>query len=431
MEYRRDKVGSQGHDGPGTLFPIACMISAVILVLAGQAAGIGQASARSVAMGGAHVGLAAGVDAARYNPANLGLSTCRDTRLELIGAGASISNNSFSLADYNKYSGAFLTTTDKQYLLGKVPDGGLRLRADVEASALAFSAGSLALTVTGLGAADINLSKDILDLILNGNTFADTISVDGSYSDAVSYVAAGLSYGTSLYTQGSRQFAVGATGKYIRGVAVERVTELTGMAATYESGFAGHGTLVAQTATGGSGFAVDLGAALKLNNSYTVGLKMENLVSKVRWSHQPEEHGYLFSFDTMTVDNMSDDYVVSDDYSRDIEPFSTSLPRVMTVGLANTSGKFVWAIDWQQGFRRDAGSSTQPRLSVGAEWALIGLLPLRAGYSVGGERNSQVSFGTGLHLWAFYMDVAAMTGSNLSGYSAKGLNLAVSSGLNF
>lgn len=403
----------------------------VLLLLATGAMAGGQSSARSVAMGGAHIGLASGVDAAFYNPANLGLSNHHQTGLELLGVGADISNNAFSLSDYNKYSGAFLTTQDKQDILDKIPAEGLHLNVDAEATAMAISSGPFALTMTGVGQADINLNRDIFDLILNGNTYADTINVTGSYSNVVSYGSAAISYGMPLYTHGNRQLAIGITAKYLRGIAIEQVTELQGMVATYATGFAGNGRAVTRTATGGSGMGLDLGAALKLSNKYTVGAKIENAMSSIKWSHDPKEYGYLFSFDTMTFDNMGDDYVVSDDYNKAIPEFSTSLPRTLTTGLAKTSGKLLWALDWQQGFSKEPGNSTKPRISVGAEYSLLGLLPLRAGYATGGEKNTAFSFGSGLHLLGYYLDVAGVTGSSFSGNSSKGLNFAVSTGFHF
>ncbi len=414
----------------GWVLVVICL-SLVAMLLASNALASGQSSARSVAMGGAHIGLASGVDAARYNPANLGLTSHRNTAIEFVGVGANISNNSFTLSDYNKYTGAFLTTEDKADILSKIPDDGLRLAADVEATAMAISAGSFAFTVLGVGVADVNLNRDIFELVLNGNTYADTISVDGSYSDALSYASAGLSYGMPIYTSGSRQLSVGVTAKYLHGLAIEQVVELEGMVATYATGYAGQGHLIAQTATGGSGYGLDLGAALKLNNSYTAGIKIENFVSKLTWDKETEEHGYIFNFDTMTVDNMEDDYVVSDDYTRAIESFETSIPSVMTIGIANTSGSLVWAIDYQQKFRSENGTSTKPRIAAGVEWSPLGILPLRAGYATGGDRNAAFSFGSGLHLLAFYLDAAAVTGTSGSGYSAKGMHLAVSTGLQF
>jgi hypothetical protein len=405
--------------------------AALIWPLPALAGGI--SSARSVAMGGAHIGLAKGVDAAKYNPANLGLTGYQQTGLEFAGVGANVTNNAFSLDDYNLYTGAFLTNRDKQDILDKVPEEGLRVSADVEATALAFATGPFVLATTGVGSAAINLNKDILNLILNGNTFTDTISVTGSYSDAVGYATAGLSWGTCLLRVGDKELAVGGTVKYIRGFGIERVIDMEGMAVTHEYGYAGEGRLVARTATGGKGYGLDLGAALKLSRNYTFGVSVANIFSSISWNKETQEHGYIFRFDTMTVENSGDDdLVVSEDYSEDILSFSTSLPPVMTVGFAKTSGNFVWAVDYVQGFRKEAaGASTKPRISVGTEWSLLRMLPLRAGFSAGENKSTAFSFGSGLDLLAFYMDAACVVGSHLSGYSAKGLNLAVSTGLHF
>jgi hypothetical protein len=407
------------------------IVAGLACALASPSYPLGQSSARSVAMGGAHIGLASGVDAARYNPANLGLSDHRQTSFELVGVGANISNNSFTLSDYNKYSGAFLTSQDKADIVAKIPTEGLKLTADVEASALGIASGSMAFTVTGVGVADINLNRDIVNLIFNGNTYADTIDVTGSYSDAVSYVQAGLSYGMPVLRLGSRQLAVGATAKYIRGIAIERVTELQGMIATYQTGFEGNGRAVAQTSTGGTGFGLDLGAALRLNNSYTVGLCIQNFLSTISWTRDTREYGYVFSFDTMTAANMDADYITSDDYNVPIPRFSSHVPSVMTAGVAKTSGQFLWAIDYEQGFKQAAGATTKPRLAGGAEWAGLKVLPLRAGFSMGGGRSASFSCGSGLNLLAYYLDVAIVTGSSLSGSSSKGLNFALSTGLRF
>ncbi|HKK21389.1 MAG TPA: DUF5723 family protein [candidate division Zixibacteria bacterium] len=393
--------------------------------------GQGMSSARTVALGAAGTALATGIDAYRYNPANLGIASFRQSGIELVGVGANVTNNAFTLSDYNKYSGAFLTSDDKADILNKVPKEGLKFTAEADATAMAIAMGPTVLAVSGVGAANVNLNRDLLELALNGNTFADTINVTGSYSEAIGYGAASLSYGFPIYSAGSRQLAVGATAKYIYGLGIEEVTEMEGLAATYATGFQGEGHMVARTATGGSGYGVDLGATLKLNNDYVVGGRIKNFVSSITWNKQTEEHGYLFSFDTMTVDNMNGDYVVSDDYTKSIPNFTTNLPSTLNLGLANISGRLLWAIDWEQGFRTAPGSSSKPRLSCGVEYGLLGVMPLRAGYSTGGNRNSAFSFGSGFHLPVFFIDYAVVTGSSLSGYSSKGVNFALTTGLHF
>jgi hypothetical protein len=390
----------------------------------------GLSSARATAMGGSFIGLAKGVYAPLYNPANVGLADYREFGIEAVGIGARISNNSFTLNDYNNYSGAILDDNDKSAILGKIPSDGLKISADVEARALALSLGSLVVSFSGNAATEANLGKDALELFLNGNGIGDTFSMDGMYSEAIAYASAGVTYGYPIYKFGTRQIAVGATYKYIRGIAYEKVVELHGGVVTLATGYQGDGTMVAHTAEGGSGYAVDLGAALKLSDSYTAGFAVNNFVSSLTWNKNTEEHGYHFQFDDVTVENMDDDsIVVTDDYSREIESFTSNLPSVIRFGLARTKGNLLWAIDWEQGFRLAPGASSQPRLSIGAEYSFIGLLPLRAGYSLGGDKGSVISGGFGINLAVAYLDIAIANHSGLNLGESKGLHLAISTGI--
>ena len=387
-------------------------------------------SARSVAMGGALTALADGVDAAKFNPANLGLSGYQITSLELISAGINISNNSFTLSDYNNDTGAALSTADKDDIMNKSPKEGLSLKAGAEASAMSLSVGKFVFSISAVGAADISLNKDILELVFYGNTFSDSITVDGSYSDGLAYAQAGLSYGHRIYQAGQRELSIGTTIKYISGLVVEEMIELNGVAVTLMTGFEGQGRMVARTASGGSGYGIDIGAALRLNQHYTIGLRVENALGKISWNNNAEEHIYEFNLDTLTVGN-SGDIVYSTDTTISIASFSTRLPAVMNLGIANTSGKLRWAVDWEQGFNRAPESSTKPRLSIGFEWLQLGMMPLRFGMSSGGNKGSNFSFGSGIDLSPVYLDFAAVTGTSFSMYSAKGLKLAISTGIRF
>jgi hypothetical protein len=402
-----------------------------ILAIA-SANGAGLSSAKAVAMGGAYMGLAKGINAPLYNPANLGLNGYRTTGIGLVGAGAEISNNSFTLNDYNEYTGALITEDDKTTILNKVPVEGLKIMADVETSAMTVSMGSFVLSFTGHAATDVNLGRDALRLFLNGVGFDDEFTLEGMYSEAVAYASAGLSYGMPIYQSGTRQLSIGTTVKYIRGFGYEEVTELTGGVTTHAYGFEGEGTMKVNTATGGTGYGVDVGAALKLSNSYTLGACITNIVSNITWDKETKEYGYYFQFDTLSVDNIDDDsLVVSEDYDREIESFSSTLPSVLRLGLANTSGKLTWAIDWEQGFRLGASVTTKPRFAFGAQYKLIGLLPFRGGFATGGGKGQVVSGGTGLDLGVFYLDLALSNHSGFDFNETKGLHFAVSTGLNF
>ncbi len=431
MRKRLDKNHGPLNSGSFMKYKILVVLALTGLVAASAAAG-GLSSARAVAMGDAQIGLAKGVYAPLFNPANIALSGYGQAGLEIAGVGAEIFNNSFSLSDYNSYTGAVLTNDDKSAILGKIPLEGLELSARVQASAMTVSFGTFVISTNGVAASEINLSKDVIDLLLNGNQLNDTLSLDEMYSEAIAYATVGFTTGKTLYKSGTRQFAIGATYKYIRGLAYEDIVQLNGEASTTMSGFGGSGTVIARTATGGTGYSIDLGAALKLSDNHTAGISFSNLFNGITWNKQTEEHYYSFYLDTVTIDNIDNDSVfVSDDYSQEIGDFKSKLPAVMRIGIADISGKFLWAADWEQGFKLGAGVSSKPRLSFGGEYRLIGFLPLRAGYSLGGGKGSTVSFGTGFDLSLFYIDVAATNHGSITSGSSKGIHLALSTGLRF
>lgn len=413
------------------LIAVALGLLMLSLAVTNSALAGAMTSARGVAMGGSINSLATGIDAARCNPALLGLVAHQERGVELFGIGADIHNNALTLDDYNTYNGEYLTTQDKDDILAKVPTEGLEAALNVDASALSIALGSAVISVEGVADVDLNVSKDIIELMFNGNTIADTIDLDGSFSDAVGYMSVGLSYGRPVYTLGTRQVSVGATVKYIRGLGIEQMVEHTGNLSTEATGFAGAGSFILQTSTGGSGYALDLGAAIKLNQTYTAGVSFNNFLSHISWSNNCEEHGYMFSFDTATVDNWDEDEIVSEDYTRELDGFTSSLPSNMNIGFAKTSGRLLWSVAYEQGFRRAAGSSTTPRLSAGVEWSLLPILPLRTGFSTGGNNQTAFSFGTGVHLGSLHIDVAAISGASLSPSSSKGANIALSTGLYF
>ena len=95
---------------PGWL--VIAITTALLLFAAADLDAQVHSSARSAAMGGAYTGLAKGADAAKYNPANLGLKDYQNFSIDIASVGVNVSNNSFTLADYNKYTGAVLSTSD-------------------------------------------------------------------------------------------------------------------------------------------------------------------------------------------------------------------------------------------------------------------------------------------------------------------------------
>lgn len=395
-----------------------------------SAAGVGNA--RAAAMAGAYTSLASGYYCPSFNPANLGFESNRIRGLQLFGAGFSVKNNSLSLEDYNTYTGARLTQADKDELLSKVPNEGLKASADAEVNALGVGWSNFAVTLSGIGAAEINLGRAPMELLLNGNSMADTVNLENVYGEGYYLGAVNISYGRRIYKNIDRQLAVGATFRYLKGFGYEEIVQADGQLATLVTGYDGSGDLAARTASGGIGFTLDLGAALQINKDYTVGATLFNFLSAIRWNRETEEHRYTFFFDTVTAVNMSNDSLfVSTDTTIAIGPFTSHLPSTIKVGLARTRGSILWAVDWEQGFKKAAGSSTTPRISAGGEYHALRFLPVRAGFGLGGKQGSTFACGLGIEVSRFHLDLAVANYNAIVGSSGKGLTFAFNSGIRF
>lgn len=412
---------------------IVLVVTAFLLMVGlSPAKAIGVGNARATAMAGAYTSLAKGYYCPSFNPANLGLAANRMNGLQVLGFGLAVRNNSLSLKDYNNYTGAYLSEADKQELLSKIPAEGLQVSGDGEVNFLGFCRGSMVVSVSAMGAGEFNMPREVMELLLNGNSFAEAIDLSGMYGEGYWLGAMNLSYGRRLYESGDRQLSAGATFRYLKGLGYEEIIEADGRVVTLSSGLDGDGTMVSRTASGGNGYALDLGAALQINEDYTVGATLFNFLSGINWTKETEEHLYTFSFDTVTLVNMDEDSMyTSDDTTYAIGSFATHLPSIIKVGLAKTSGKLLWAVDWEQGFKKAAGSSASPRFSAGGEYHLLNYLPVRAGLGIGGRQGTTVAGGFGLDFSLFHIDLAAANYSAVIGSSGKGINFAINGGFRF
>jgi hypothetical protein len=406
------------------------MVTILMMPVSANASGL--ANARAAGMAGAYTSLAKGYYCPAFNPANLGLTAYQMRGIQLFGVGLSINNNSLTLDDYNHYTGARLSEYEKRDLLSKIPAEGLKVSADGEATALAFGMGSLAISLSATGAAEINLGRTAVELLLNGNAIADTVSLDGIYGEGYGLASLNVAYGRPLYKSGDRQLAVGATVRLLKGLGFEQVTEANGQAVTLAAGIDGAGNLVARSAAGGSGYGLDIGATLQISRNYTAGITLFNSLSAIRWNDNTKEHRFTFYFDSLTAADMSDESIVATtDTTMEINPFTTHLPSTIKAGLARTTGSLLWAVDWEQGFKLGAGSSPRPRVSAGGQYHLFRFLPLRVGLAVGGKQGMTYAGGVGVEFALFHLDLAVANYNAIAGSAGKGLNVAVNSGFQF
>jgi len=415
---------------------ITLLSALLVAILAASAFGWGESNPRAIAMGGAYTALAKNLEAPYWNPANLGLSTNKGFSINMFNVGVGLRNNSFSLSDYNKYNGKFLTDGDKEDILNSIPADGLSLDVLAEASVLNFSFGSLAVTYKGYAATKANLDRDPFELLFYGNAVKHDVSLSNTASEGYGIGDAAFSYGYSPMVWSDGELSVGASAHYLRGIAYQKILEAQGGVSTTDSGFVGSGQMTMRTALGGSGFAFDGGLAVRFKKDWLFSAAWQNIYSKLIWNNDTEETFFTFDMQPITIESAadstaSDSLVTSNDTTYSVGSFSSDLPSVVKLGLAREYDKLTWAVDWTQAITIRPGQGINPRVSAGIEYRPISQIPLRAGMALGGSLGSTFSAGFGLYFGPYHFDLGvANSGSPLPNHT-KGAQLALGMGLYF
>jgi len=408
----------------------------ILLLTAGPLLAWGESNPRAMAMGGAYTALSLGNEASAHNPANLGLSINRSFTLDIVSVGLAVKNNSFSLSDYNEYTGQFLDDNDKEAILDKIPAEGLKLDVITEAGSMSFSAGNFAVSIRGLGASKLSLDKDPFELLLYGNAVKSEVNLDDTKGEAYAIADGALSYGRSMMQWTGGELAIGASFHYLQGFAYEKIVRAEGGIATTPNGFVGDGEMLVKSALGGQGFAFDMGASIQFEKDWYFSGCWQNVYSQINWNKETEE--MLLTFDVvepLTLDNMSEDdsdsLIETNDTTYDVGSFSSKLPTVFKLGLAHSFNKFTWAIDWEQGTAPGASQAVTPRIGTGLEYRLANFFPLRVGTAFGGDKGTIISTGFGVYMGPVHIDMALANNGSFNPSATKGVNFAFALGLKF
>jgi hypothetical protein len=412
------------------------MIIALMAINRPQAFAAGSSNPRAMGMGGAYTALAYGLEAPAYNPANLGLAQNKGFTLDFFSVGVDIKNNSFSLADYNSYTGQYLDDADKTTILHKIPSEGLKLNALAEVSSMNFSVWRFALNVKGMGESAAKFDRDPFEMLLFGNAIKPDVNLSDTRGEALAVGDASLSYGQPLKKWQGGQLAVGASFHYLYGVAYEKVVEAQGGIYTTDTGYVGNGTMLIRQALGGQGQAADLGVAVNFANSLVFSAGCQNIYSKIKWNKDTKETRFDFemkpvTFQAMSDNDINDSLTETSDTTYDIAAFSSTLPAVFRMGLARTGKHVTWSLDWAQGLSQGTIQSVNPRISAGLEYNAIGVLPLRIGAATGGNKGTMFSGGFGLYMGPLHIDLALANYGVLKANDTKGATFACSMGFRF
>ena len=370
----------------------------------------------------ANPALVLGSDALGANPARLAARQHPRFTYRILDLETEAANNSLSLDQYNRYSGADLDDAAKRDILRSIPASGFRLGSAARTDLLRFSVGSFGLSVGTQAGAGVALPRDLFDLALWGNELNRQYSASTLGGDAIAYGDATVSFGVPL----GKGFAAGIGLKYLRGLFTAQTTKADGYLITTPAVINSELYAGYRIATGGSGFGLDCGLTYE-RDRWCFGLALLNLNLGINWTDGCETGVFRVNLDSFSVSRMTRDGVAQIDNRLDpASPFRTQLPSTITLGASYQPFRFLTlGATLREGTASTPLSSTTPEATISAEYRGLRWLPLSVDASAGGQYGLMFGSSLGLDLKGFLVRVRLANTGGLIGH-ARGLRAGLS-----
>lgn len=245
---------------------------------------------RALGTGGAYVAVARGHEAVFHNPANLGLPGNPGWSLGLpqVSAGTTVLGpDLLDVRDYFDYDN--LTPERRQELLARIPAEGTALEGDLRAPLLTYQRGGFGLGVAYGLTGGHTLGKDLVELFFDGYEQGRTdYSVGNTAGNRATFWDFAAGYGTK-----AGPLSVGATAHYYVGRSLVQTRAFEPRYDLLAQDIAVD--YVGVTASGGSGYGVDVGAALETVPGFTLSAAVTNLLHSMEW--RGEMRGRIVTLD--------------------------------------------------------------------------------------------------------------------------------------
>jgi len=368
----------------------------------------------SLGMGRAYGALATGVDAIAWNPANLVLPRDNFMELNLFSINLNMANSSFNIDNYNRYfteegHNGWWSEKDKKAILDLIDEDGLNAYGDVNSNALGLAFGNFAFAVQGTGNIFFTFPRLPVELFLYGNADQGEIL---RFKNAIGngYAAVKVSFAGSLPIKFKKYFdlfGIGVNLNYYRGFEYYEVNKGKGFINSSNSEIKSQINFEGKRADGGSGFSFDIGGTGIIKKNWTISLSLQNVYSNFNWNDNPELFLSSVNIDSGDLANPEDFVTTAQDTIYSINSFNRTMPLVIHAAASYAWGKnWIFSADLEQACGNEMGYTDKTQFSAGAQFNPIGILPLRAGMTVGGKWGFLFGMGFGLRTGIFQLDLS-------------------------
>lgn len=361
-------------------------------------------------------------------PSNLALPRSPVFYLYFPYAHLGITNNVMDISLFNHiFQLDTLKDADKQTLLDRIKHNSWNT-SFANSAVLGVSIGNFALGVREFGGVRAKVPGDLLNLMLLGNEFGRVYDFSDFRFEYMAGMEASLGGAYTINMENYKNLNnlnVGVSIGYIYASTFGMEIDSGSPLPAYFSIDSVHSAFISDShylalpdtvylkyAEGGTGYRINLGISSQLNREVSVAIGLENALSDIYWNKNPFygmtylnvrkfklqsliDSAYRDTFiDTLTADTMH-------------RAFHTSLPRILRIGLnyRSSSQPITTYLDYEQGFSNSVFSTTVPKLSFGAEYNPLSFIPVRLGFTVGGDVGFGFNTGIGLKFPYFFLDI--------------------------
>jgi hypothetical protein len=417
-----------------------------------------RSNIRGMAMGRTMNASSRGLDALGINPANLAWPDRNRFSLNIVSFGTRIGTDLFTYDAYQEFftgdpndrsKPKYLNETDKERLLSLLPEGRGSTRLDLEILSLGLALsvpeyGGIAFGITDRIGMKFDLPKEYMRMFLFGfDSTGSTYNFEGTAASAWWWREYNISFGFEVPLRHSlvKTFVAGAGLKFLRGYGVIETVKYRGILGVQKNGanqFLGSADFDFLTRRSGidaldpernesfsvfpepagTGIGFDLGIGLQLVSGVCLSASITD-IGRISWKKNIVETSADYSlrftdpFSQETQDSLKHAFRGNNAAGGD---FSTTLPATLRLGasvivqqipgLRVLPGNMLLAFDYNQGLTESMGGVTTPRLSIGMEYRIIPLLPLRTGISFFGGDVVRWGAGFGLDFSSFNLELA-------------------------
>ncbi len=412
-----------------------------------QFGSVGIVDAKSMSLAKTYNANTDGIYSIGINPANMMFSQSAHfeftTVLPLPALSVKAGTNFMNFDDFNYFfggdngQGRFLTPSDKQRLFDLFSNSG---RAFGNVSLTPFAAmlkvgpytGAFAFSMADFIGGSFTVPKALVDLGLNGNTPNQVYSFNDVDAQGWWIREYSLSYARDLPEINQTFFekiSVGLSVKMVQGFAyfgVDHVnTNLTtgaqnqlnvgsewmiksafspdfGKVYDFDSLNTSKSSVGPFLTPAGTGLGIDLGVAAAYDKVWRFSLSVTD-IGKINWDKGTAEYSGNGNVTLTDLTDSTQRQNLQDTIKGKGHPtsgFSTDLPTTFRLGASYNlvgviPGSLLIALDYNQGFNNVPGNSKIARWSIGGDWAPLGWLNVRTGFSIGGLDGFGWAFGLG------------------------------------